>query len=1029
MGKKLFLLVNLLLFAAVIQAAPVSKSEAQKKAQQFISGKLATARGTNVSIPDLQFEAADGDNYYVFNVGQRQGFVIVSGDDRAPEILGYSDEGEFDAENIPSNMKAFLQGYVEEIQDIVQTTGARKKSAPRKVVRSSIHPLLSCLWGQGSPYNNQCPTIDGSKAVAGCVATAMAQVMYYHRWPVEKTTTVGSLASTTFNWENIYDRYTNNEDGNEVAKLMHYCGVSVNMDYGVNASSASTSDVPSALKKYFDYDAGARYVKRSNYNYSDWMALIYNELSAMRPVIFGGQSTGGGHAFVCDGYDEDDFFHINWGWSGMSNGYFRLSNLATDNQGTGGSSTNDGYNLLLGACIGVQPSEGAVVESLRLTTTNVSCQNSSVTKGQDGNFQISPTFKFVNNSGADGDFYYGLRLLKDGEEKGDFILRETSARFSSGSYISSKKAIKFGNGLSDGTYQIIGISQNGPGNWEPCDGANEHFIECVINGNRLTASPKNLTEKLEVSSITGLDGLSAYLSQDVTVTIKNSGTGDFHGDITLELVKNYTLSQKLGGAVVDIPAGKSRSITVNITPSVIGTYTFTVLNGFFQSGTTLKKQSVTIAKPSENASVKISDYWNNNNNSVIYGNTFKASFTAKNNSSFDYKYGIAAKLYKLIDSNTGTLATMKTDNTVLVGGETKTYEFEFPGLEYGESYFCYVGYYTFDNDGKQTFNKTGGYAYKITHGFVLMDKDGDITAETPKANVTIPENITAVDLRGQTTIQSITPNSNPNCVYLLAEGANVPDGIEGKNIVIGNTAENISISDGYDFALPEAFTATTISYSRDITIGTHGSGGWMTLVVPFDVDKVTVDGVEKKWFLNSSDTGKHFWIKKFINDDTGKVYFDYTDKIEANTPYIIAVPDNTWGDEWNLTGKTMVFTGTNTLVNNSKSVTSGDNFKFVGTMTSQKLEDIYALDGDGKIFNHFDGETDIAPFQAYFAGSPLAANGSRLIIRSVDNKTTAIGQLPAEIATPDAIYTLDGRKVKGNLKKGVYIVNGKKMIK
>ena len=108
----------------------------------------------------------------------------------------------------------------------------------------------------------------------------------------------------------------------------------------------------------------------------------------------------------------------------------------------------------------------------------------------------------------------------------------------------------------------------------------------------------------------------------------------------------------------------------------------------------------------------------------------------------------------------------------------------------------------------------------------------------------------------------------------------------------------------------------------------------------------------------------------------------------------------------------MVFTGTNTLVNNSKSVTSGDNFKFVGTMTSQKLEDIYALDGDGKIFNHFDGETDIAPFQAYFAGSPLAANGSRLIIRSVDNKTTAIGQLPAEIATPDAIYTLDGRKAR-----------------
>ena len=186
MGKKLFLLVNLLLFAAVIQAAPVSKSEAQKKAQQFISGKLATARGTNVSIPDLQFEAADGDNYYVFNVGQRQGFVIVSGDDRTPEILGYSDEGEFDAENIPENMKAWLEEYIRQMNLMDETEGAAAREAtPRRIMKRNIAPLLETTWDQVRPYYNECPIINKSQTVTGCVATAMAQLMYYHRCPAQ----------------------------------------------------------------------------------------------------------------------------------------------------------------------------------------------------------------------------------------------------------------------------------------------------------------------------------------------------------------------------------------------------------------------------------------------------------------------------------------------------------------------------------------------------------------------------------------------------------------------------------------------------------------------------------------------------------------------------------------------------------------------------------------------------------------------------------------------------------------------------
>ena len=155
MENKLLLLFNLLLFAAVIQAVPVSKTEAQKKAQQFISGKIAAARGT--STPDLQLATADGDNYYVFNVTGQQGFVIVSGDDRAPEILGYSDEGQFDAANIPSNMKAWLQGYADEIQNMPENVASSRGTGQKRVVKTSINPLLQTLWDQDDPYNLKAP--------------------------------------------------------------------------------------------------------------------------------------------------------------------------------------------------------------------------------------------------------------------------------------------------------------------------------------------------------------------------------------------------------------------------------------------------------------------------------------------------------------------------------------------------------------------------------------------------------------------------------------------------------------------------------------------------------------------------------------------------------------------------------------------------------------------------------------------------------------------------------------------------------
>ncbi|MDE7350499.1 MAG: C10 family peptidase, partial [Muribaculaceae bacterium] len=232
--------------------------------------------------------------------------------------------------------------------------------------REMIAPLLSTRWDQGSPYNLDCP-LDGSKrSVTGCLATAMAQVIAFYGYP-----SVGS-GSHSYEWKDLildfdygqthfdFDNMLNSYSGRPstqnqkkaVAKLMYACGVSVDMNYGAKESGARYLFIANALKEYFCYDAGVSYLLRNYYSKDEWEKIVYEELLAERPVIYGGQSPEGGHAFVCDGYDEG-LFHINWGWGGYCDGWYLLSALNPEGQGTGGH--EGGYNSAQNMIIGIQP--------------------------------------------------------------------------------------------------------------------------------------------------------------------------------------------------------------------------------------------------------------------------------------------------------------------------------------------------------------------------------------------------------------------------------------------------------------------------------------------------------------------------------------------------------------------------------------------------------------------------------------------------------------------------------------------------
>jgi hypothetical protein len=337
--------------------------------------------GTTLNIPLI----------YIYNTTQTKGFIIVSGDDRVLPILGYSDEGLFDMGTVPPALQKLIEGYKNQIlfaqeQDFSATTEIQKQwnslkeneQFPQKSL-SAVTPLLSTKWNQSPYYNDLCPYdyYYSELTVSGCVATAMAQIMKYWNYPSQGVgfhsyncpdygTQTANFASTNYNWAAMPNNVTSTNDA--VATLMYHCGVSVDMGYGVASTGGSSAFIISsaspivncaeyAYKTYFGYDPNTILgLKRENYSDDTWKNLLKTDLNNGRPLQYAGFGSGGGHTFVCDGYDNSDFFHMNWGWGGLEDGYFNLDALNPGSTGTGGGT--GGFNSGQQAVIGIVPISG-----------------------------------------------------------------------------------------------------------------------------------------------------------------------------------------------------------------------------------------------------------------------------------------------------------------------------------------------------------------------------------------------------------------------------------------------------------------------------------------------------------------------------------------------------------------------------------------------------------------------------------------------------------------------------------------------
>lgn len=309
------------------------------------------------------YTASKGNNnyYFVFEVGGDDGFIILSADKRAEPVLGYCDQGGFDINDIPCNMKWLLDTYCNDIEIAIKHN---LHNVPMRANYAAVSPLISIKWGQRSPYNDQLPIYSGNeRCVTGCTATAMAQVMYYHKWPTKGTgshtytdvikgkevTLSANFGNTTYQWSSMTNTYGSNSSSaskQAVALLFKHIDVAVEMNFddgNTNQSSASYNKAAYALKTYFGYDDNIQVLYTSywystydsywvdlykKYYDSYWDDIICNELKHKRPVMHcgtNGQANDGGHAFVIDGHDGKGKYHINFGWDGQKDGYFALN--------------------------------------------------------------------------------------------------------------------------------------------------------------------------------------------------------------------------------------------------------------------------------------------------------------------------------------------------------------------------------------------------------------------------------------------------------------------------------------------------------------------------------------------------------------------------------------------------------------------------------------------------------------------------------------------------------------------------------
>ncbi len=723
--RRVFTSIILLLFAVtnIALAGPVTEVQARQIAARFMTAHKMTSPSTltlSFSAPRLNASPSTTAPLYVFSAPQGTGYAVIAGDDCVPAVLGYSTDGAFDAASMPPAMQEWLDACAEQIAAIA---AGEARAAVRTVAGAAIAPMLSSAWGQGAPYNIQLPHVPGSSnvhAYTGCVATAMAQVMNYWQYPARPTATIPgytsnsgkstavtmpSLAPVNFDWANMHNAYLSSDTASAAARaaatLNTYCATALKSSYGTSSTGGYTNDIPDVLATYFGYKHTGRYLKRQYFNTQSWEDTIYAELAAQRPVIYSARKSSGGHAFVCDGYDGQGMFHINWGWYGKSNGYFLLNLLNPSAEGIGSAAGAYGYVMSQAVALGLEPDNGGgTAVAVPAFTFEGLTINSTVTtrSAKTSNFSVTVSGKFVNNSAATSQFRQGWGLYDlDGNLLEVLFIRYTTGVVAPGGYVSvSKREVSFGHDMASGTYRIKPIYSIYPGtDYKPCIGSDVNYIEVTIGGTYSCTvkgyGEAGTTTKYTVASCSCAGTLNHGKPVAIHLTLNNVGTSQN------DLIYMYADGTFVGAGLANICPGESGMLEFTYTPETPGTKTITFsLNE--DGSSPFATRTLTIkTMPAANLNVSSISYLNVTDaaNRVITDNKISAIVKVTNNGNTAYNEDLSVRLYRMTQGSSGSEVFTVSKRVQIGAGETKSYQFDFDhDLVDGWKYFTYVYYYS-----------------------------------------------------------------------------------------------------------------------------------------------------------------------------------------------------------------------------------------------------------------------------------------------------------------------------------------------
>ena len=771
--KKSLLTTLVYLFSIVLAvSAPVDEQKARKLASDFLCSKMPATRSVSANLTRAVTGVVDGPDagLYVFNTDNS--FVVISADDDLPSVLAYGLSEPYDAEKAPDAMKALLEAYNYEVKRAVKT---------RTVVptHDDIAPLITTKWNQKSPYNLLCPATKSGNCPTGCVATAMAQIMYYHRWP------------ETFDWDKMQTTYQSSdtlESGKAVAELMASCGEKVFMEYGENESSASDFYVCEALRYDFGYSGFTDRVVRDHYTAKSWDELIYSELAANRPVFYAGQSVSsgkgiGGHAFVIDGYqakDEVGYFHVNWGWGGNSDEYFLISVLNPYYQYTGGNAGSSGYSFSQSAVIGIQKSEtepnsntsrfyvdSLYIENDKGTYTRVSTSSDFP--------KIKANFTIFNLSLPEKARAYdlALALYRDHElvsilDEGSLLdIMGDSMKYESGERLYSELAV--GKNLADGLYQIRLLSrENGNTNWEWANNTINKYIELDINGTTMTTKTHGLYDRPAISSFV-INSVSisdsCKVGEPIKITINvtdNNKTGNsplfLYGNASLEQGKDKF--QLLTGGGTNLDPGETGTVVLEYTPQRAGKFVFYLSGNVNELTDSLYRFEASVSGLALEMDLKVdgaemvSSGWNE-----LTGTAISGVLQLTNMGVEAYDNYIFIRILRVKGTNYNDAMSVSANIPI---GETVDIPFSFEGLLPENYYLILVTAMDGENTKPLNYTQSGTnikYSYKYLY-YLLSDTGiNGIQNDAPDAEV--------YDIRGVRLGKASELKSLPKGVYII----------------------------------------------------------------------------------------------------------------------------------------------------------------------------------------------------------------------------------------------------------------------